>query len=116
MECSKDRNCKKLSAFGKILSFLYILRVGFKRFLKLCAFYSPLGKSSPKAQENEEKGKKEEADEENKLEEEEEEEEEEVEFSEIETNIRDNIMENEPLTNTTLESMIPAWWNEEPFR
>ena len=44
------------------------------------------------------------------------EEEEEVEFSEMEANIRDNITDNEPLTNETLEQILPAWWNEEPFK
>eukprot|EP00795_Rhopilema_esculentum_P017699 gene17699-9356_t len=44
------------------------------------------------------------------------EEEEEVEFSEMEANIRDNITDNEPLTNETLEQIIPVWWNEEPFK
>lgn len=46
----------------------------------------------------------------------EQEEAEEVEFSEIEANIRDNILDNEPLTNETLESILPAWWREEPFK
>ena len=48
--------------------------------------------------------------------EEEQEEKEEVEFTEIEANIRDSIIDNEPLTNETLDSIIPAWWKEEPFR
>ena len=47
---------------------------------------------------------------------EEEEEKEEIEFTEIESNIRENIVDNEPLANTTLDSILPAWWKEEPFK
>eukprot|EP00794_Sanderia_malayensis_P000181 gene181-794_t len=45
-----------------------------------------------------------------------EEDEEEVEFTDIEKNIKDNIMEGEPLSSDTLDNMLPAWWNEEPYK
>ena len=63
-----------------------------------------------------EEGKTEPAPAEPEATEQQEEEEEEVEYTDIETNIRDNILDNEPLTNETLDSMVPAWWKEEPFK
>ena len=43
--------------------------------------------------------------------------EEEVEFTEFEENIKGNLMEEgERLTTETLDKILPAFWNEEPFK
>lgn len=38
------------------------------------------------------------------------------ELNEFEENIRNNILEDEPLMFETLDEIIPGWWKEEPFK
>lgn len=40
----------------------------------------------------------------------------EVELTDEEESIRANLAEGEALPNETLDKILPAWWNEEPFR
>ena len=44
------------------------------------------------------------------------EEEAELELTDEEESIRANLAEGEALPNETLDKILPAWWNEEPFR
>jgi adenylate/nucleoside-diphosphate kinase len=43
-------------------------------------------------------------------------EEEEVEFTEEEEAIKANLESDEPLPAEVLDTIIPAWWNKEPFK
>ena len=40
----------------------------------------------------------------------------EPELTDDEESIRANLAEGEALPNETLDKILPAWWNEEPFR
>ena len=40
----------------------------------------------------------------------------ELELTDEEESIRANLAEGEALPNETLDKILPAWWNEEPFR
>ena len=40
----------------------------------------------------------------------------ELELTDEEESIRANLAEGEALPNETLDKVLPAWWNEEPFR
>ena len=44
------------------------------------------------------------------------EQEQEPELTDEEESIRANLADGEALPNETLDKILPAWWNEEPFR
>lgn len=41
---------------------------------------------------------------------------EEIEYSEEEEAIKNNIENEEPLSNEVLDNILPNWWHKEPFK
>ena len=39
-----------------------------------------------------------------------------IECTDFEENIRNNILNDEPLSKEVLDAILPQWWNEEPYK